>query len=156
MNINLTLFGQTIGFALFVLFCMKYVWPPLQQALQKRREEVAEGLAAAERGHQEEELAQQRAEETLREARDKAAEIVDQANKRSNELVEEAKETARAEGERIKQSAHAEIEQEVNRAREQLRAEVAGIALTGAGRVLRKEVDADAHDRLLEDLVSEL
>jgi len=156
VNINITLIGQAGTFLVFILFTMKLVWPPIKEAMQKRREEIAEGLAAAERGQQEQELAQQRAEETLREARGKAAEIVDQANKRGNEIVEEAKATARAEGERIKESAQAEIEQEINRAREKLRGEIATISIAGAERVLRKEVDSSAHSRMLEDLVSEL
>ncbi len=156
MNINLTLIGQTIGFALFVWFCMKYVWPPLTQALHERQKKIADGLAAAERGEHEEELAQQRATEKLREAKEQASEILDQANKRANEIVEEAKESARTEGERIKAQAQAEIDQEVTRAREQLRGQVTAIAISGAERVLRSEVDADAHAKVLDDLVAEL
>lgn len=156
MEINVTLIGQAGTFLVFILFTMKLVWPPLKEAMDKRREEIAEGLAAAERGQQEKELAQQRAEETLREARTQAAEIVDQAQKRGNEIVEEAKETARAEGRRIKESAEAEVEQEINRAREKLRAEVASISVTGAERILRKDVDADSHARMLDELVADL
>lgn len=156
MNINLTLIGQTIGFALFVWFCMKFVWPPLTQALHERQKKIADGLAAAERGEHEEELAQQRATEKLREAKEQASEIVDQANKRASEIVEEAKESARTEGERIKSQAQAEIDQEVTRAREQLRGQVTAIAISGAERVLRSEVDADAHAKVLDDLVAEL
>lgn len=156
MNINITLIGQAGTFLVFILFTMKFVWPPLKEAMDKRRAEIAEGLAAAERGQQEQEEAQQRAEETVREARSKAAEIVDQANKRGTEIVEEAKETARAEGERIKQAAQSEAEQELTRAREQLRAEVGTLAISGAQRVLGREVDAAAHKRMLDELVSEL
>lgn len=156
MNINLTLIGQTIGFALFVWFCMKFVWPPLTQALHERQKKIADGLAAAERGEHEEELAQQRATEKLRAAKEQASEIVEQANKRASEIVEEAKESARTEGERIKSQAHAEIDQEVTRAREQLRGQVTAIAISGAERVLRSEVDADAHAKVLDDLVAEL
>ncbi len=156
MNINLTLIGQTIGFALFVWFCMKFVWPPLTQALHERQKKIADGLAAAERGEHEEELAQQRATEKLRAAKEQASEIVEQANKRASEIVEEAKESARTEGERIKSQAHAEIDQEVTRAREQLRGQVTAIAISGAERVLRSEVDADAHAKVLDDLVTEL
>jgi F-type H+-transporting ATPase subunit b len=156
MNINLTLIGQTIGFALFVWFCMKFVWPPLTQALHERQKKIADGLAAAERGEHEEELAQQRATEKLREAKEQASEIIDQANKRANEIVEEAKESARTEGERIKSQAQAEIDQEVTRAREQLRGQVTAIAISGAERVLRSEVDGDKHAKVLDDLVAEL
>lgn len=156
MNLNLTLIGQTIGFALFVLFCMKYVWPPMRNALHERQKKIADGLAAAERGEHEEELARQRAAETLREAKDQASGIVDQAHRRANEIVEEAKDSARVESDRIKQAAQAEIDQEITRAREHLRGQVVAIAVTGAERVLRKEVDADAHARVIEDLVEGL
>ena len=156
MNINLTLLGQLIGFGLFVWFCMKYVWPPLVQALHDRQKKIAEGLAAAERGEHEEELAQQRATERLREAKEQASEIIDQANKRANEIVEEAKDTARSESERIKAQAQAELDQEVTRAREQLRGQVVAIAVSGAERVLNKEVDDKAHAKVLDDLVASL
>lgn len=156
MNINLTLIGQTFAFALFVWFCMKYVWPPLRDALHERQKKIADGLAAAERGEHEEELARQRATETLREAKEQASGIIDQAQRRANEIVEEAKDTARSESDRIKQAAQAEIEQEITRAREHLRGQVVAIAMTGAERVLRNEVNADAHDRVLDELVQDL
>lgn len=156
MNINLTLLGQTIGFALFVWFCMKLVWPPLRDALHERQKKIADGLAAAERGEHEEELARQRGEETLREAKAQASEIIENAQKRGNEIVEESKETARTEAERIKQSAQAEIDREVTQAREHLRGQVVAIALSGAERVLRSEVDRDKHAQVLDELVEEL
>ena len=156
MNINLTLLGQTIGFALFVLFCMKYVWPPLRDALHDRQKKIADGLAAAERGEHEEELARQRADETLREAKAQAAEIIDNAQKRANEIVEESKTSARTEADRIKQSAQAEIEREVTQAREHLRGQVVAIALSGAETVLGKEVDRDTHARVLDELAEQL
>ncbi|WP_070989532.1 F0F1 ATP synthase subunit B [Halofilum ochraceum] len=156
MNINLTLLGQTIGFALFVWFCMKLVWPPLRDALHERQKKIADGLAAAERGEHEEELARQRGEETLREAKAQASEIIENAQKRGNEIVEESKESARSEAERIKQSAQAEIDREVTQAREHLRGQVVAIALSGAEKVLRSEVDQDKHARVLDELVEEL
>jgi F-type H+-transporting ATPase subunit b len=156
MNINLTLLGQTIGFALFVWFCMKLVWPPLRDALHERQKKIADGLAAAERGEQEEELARQRGEETLREAKAQASEIIENAQKRGNEIVEESKETARSEAERIKQSAQAEIDREVTQAREHLRGQVVAIALSGAEKVLHSEVDRDKHAQVLDELVEEL
>jgi F-type H+-transporting ATPase subunit b len=156
MNINLTLLGQTIGFALFVWFCMKLVWPPLRDALHERQKKIADGLAAAERGEHEEELARQRGEETLREAKAQAAEIIENAQKRGNEIVEESKKSARSEAERIKQSAQAEIDREVTQAREHLRGQVVAIALSGAEKVLRSEVDQDKHARVLDELVEEL
>lgn len=154
MNINLTLLGQTIGFALFVWFCMKLVWPPLRDALHERQKKIADGLAAAERGEHEEELARQRATETLREAKQQASEILDQANKRANEIVEESKDTARTEADRIKQSAQAEIDQQISQAREHLRGQVVAIALAGAEKVLEREVDKDKHSDVLDELVS--
>ena len=156
MNINLTLIGQSITFALFVWFCMRYVWPPIMAALDERKTKIADGLAAAEKGQHEEVLAKQRATETLKKAKDEAGEILAGAQKRASEIVEEAKDTARAEAERIVHSANAEIEQEVNRAREELRGKVVSLAVAGAGKVLKREVDAKANEDLLKDLVSQL
>jgi F-type H+-transporting ATPase subunit b len=156
MNINLTLLGQTITFIVFVWFCMKFVWPPIMNALEQRKKKIADGLAAAERGAHEKELAEKRATETLHEAKQKAQEIINQAQKRANEIVEEAKDNARSEAERIVAAANAEIEQEVNRAREQLRGQVVSLAVAGAGKVLKKEIDAKANEELLQDLVAQL
>lgn len=156
MNINLTLIGQTITFIVFVWFCMKFVWPPIMNALEQRKKKIADGLAAAERGAHEKELAEKRAAETLQEAKQKAQEIINQAQKRANEIVEEAKDNARGEAERIVAAANAEIEQEVNRAREQLRGQVVSLAVAGAGKVLKKELDEKANEQLLQDLVAQL
>lgn len=156
MNINMTLIGQSITFAFFVWFCMKYVWPPIMTALDERKTKIADGLAAAEKGQHEEELAKQRATEILKEAKNEAGEILAGAQKRASEVVEEAKDTARTEAERIVHSANAEIEQEVNRAREELRGKVVSLAVAGAGKVLKREVDAKANEDLIKDLVSQL
>lgn len=156
MNINATLIGQAISFAFFVWFCMKFVWPPIMSALEERKKKIADGLAAAERGKHEQELAEQRAKEVIGEAKQEASNIIAQAQKRASEIVEEAKETARTEGERIVASANAEIEQEVNRAKEHLRGQVVSIAVAGAGKVLNREIDDKAHDDLLKDLVSQI
>ena len=156
MNINATLIGQLISFMVFVWFCMKYVWPPIMAALEERKTKIADGLAAAERGKHEQELAEQRAKEVIGEAKQEASNIIAQAQKRASEIVEEAKETARAEGERIVTAANAEIEQEVNRAKEHLRGQVVSIAVAGAGKVLSRELDDKAHDDLLKDLVSQI
>ncbi len=156
MNINLTLIGQSITFIFFVIFVMKYVWPPLVAALDERKKTIADGLAAAEKGKHDGELAQQRVLETLKEAKEKAQEIISQAEKRASEIIEESKENARAEGERIIAAANAEIEQEVNRAREQLRGQVVSLAVAGAGKVLKREIDEKANEDLLEDLVAQL
>jgi len=156
MNINATLIGQAISFAFFVWFCMKFVWPPIMAALEERKKKIADGLAAAERGKHEQELAEQRAKEVISEAKQEASNIIAQAQKRASEIAEEAKETARTEGERIVTAANAEIEQEVNRAKEHLRGQVVSIAVAGAGKVLNRELDDKAHDDLLKDLVSQI
>jgi F-type H+-transporting ATPase subunit b len=156
MDINLTLIGQSISFLVFVWFCMKFVWPPIVAALDERTKKIADGLAAAERGQHEQELAQKRAAETLHEAKQQAAEILGQANKRAAEIVEEAKTDARTEGERLVEAAKAEIEQEVNRAKEQLRQQVASVALAGATKVLEREVDEQTHRDMLSQLAAQI
>ena len=156
MNINLTLIGQLVTFVLFVMFCMKYVWPHIVGAMEERAKKIAEGLAAADRAGHDLELAQEKAVERLREAKEEAAGIVDAAGKRGNQIVEEAKDLAHAEGVRLKEAAQAEIEQEVNRAREQLRSQVAGLALAGAEKVLSAEIDMQRHGELVDKLAAEL
>lgn len=156
MNINLTLIGQSITFIAFVWFCMKFVWPPVMAALNERKQKIADGLAAAEKGMHDEELAKERAAEVLKEAKAQAQEIISGAEKRASQIVEEAKDTARTEGDRIVAAANAEIEQEVNRARENLRGEVVSLAVAGAGRVLKREIDEKANEDLLKDLVAQL
>lgn len=156
MNINLTLFGQMIAFVCFVLFCMKYVWPPILAAMAEREKKIAEGLAAADRASRDLEMAQEKAVERLKEAKHEAAGIIDAANKRGAQIVEEAKQTAGVEADRVKASAQAEIEQETNRAREQLRGQVAALALAGAEKVLGAEIDQKAHAALVDKLAAEL
>ena len=156
MNINLTLIGQMIAFICFVMFCMKYVWPPILAAMAEREKKIADGLAAADRASHDLELAQEKAVERLKEAKTEAAGIVDSANKRGNQLVEEAKNAALAEAERVKIAAQAEIEQEANRAREQLRSQVAALSLAGAEKVLGAAIDREAHNELVEKLAAEL
>ncbi|KAA8982898.1 MULTISPECIES: F0F1 ATP synthase subunit B [Gammaproteobacteria] len=156
MNINLTMIGQTIGFFIFIAFCVKYVWPPLVQAMQDRQKKIADGLAASDRANQDLELAQQRATQELREARDEAATIVEKANKRANQIVEEAKTEAREQGDRLLAQARDEIEQERQQARDALRAEVATLAIAGAEKILESSVDAKAHSEMLDKLSAEL
>lgn len=156
MNINLTLIGQMIAFVGFVMFCMKFVWPPIIAAMQERADKIADGLAAADRASHDLELAQEKAVERLKEAKVEAAGIVDAANKRGNQLVEEAKQTAVVEAQRVKASAEAEIAQEANRAREQLRAQVAVLSLAGAEKILSAEIDPKAHAEMVEKLAAEL
>lgn len=156
MNINATIIGQSIAFAVFVWFCMKYVWPPIMQTLNARKKEIADGLAAAVRGNQELKTAQQQITEQLQEARQEAQRIIDLANKRASQIVDESKEQARQEAERIKTAAQADIVQEMNRARESLRSQVAVLAVAGAERILGANLDESANSRLVDDLVSEL
>ncbi|MCC6610450.1 MAG: F0F1 ATP synthase subunit B [Burkholderiales bacterium] len=156
MNINATLFGQVIWFALFIWFVMKVVWPYFQRIIAERQKTIADGLAAAERGRQELESAGQRAQDSLAEARSRAAEVIALAEKRAAEIVEEAKNAAKAEGERLIAGAKAEVEQQATRAKEQLREHVAALAVAGAGKILRREVDAKAHAELLAQLKQEL
>jgi F-type H+-transporting ATPase subunit b len=156
MNINATLFGQALAFILFVAFCMKVVWPPIMKALAERKKHIADGLAAAEKGKHALELADKRVVEVLRTAKGQAAEILAHAEKRAAEVVEEAKDNARTEADHILQAAKAEIAREINAAREQLRASVAELAVAGASRILEKEVDAKAHAKLLDGVISQL
>jgi len=145
-----------ITFVIFVIFCMKFVWPPIMAALHERKGKIADGLAAAERGKHEQELAEERAKKLIKKAKEDASGIIAQAQKRASEIVEEAKDIAVTEGDRIKAAANAEIEQEANRAKEHLRGQVVSIAVAGAAKVLDREIDAEAHDALLQDLVSQI
>jgi F-type H+-transporting ATPase subunit b len=156
MNINLTLLGQTISFALFVWFCMKFVWPPIMKALEERKQTIADGLAAAEKGKHDQELAEKHALEVLHEAKSQAAEIVARAEKRGAEIIDEAKADAKVEGQRLVKTAEGEIEQELNRAREELRKQVAALVVAGAEQVLEREIDAKAHSDVVDKLVAQL
>jgi len=156
MNFNATLIGQMITFAVFVWFCMKYVWPPLMAALEERKTRIADGLAAAERGKKDLELAKSRASEDLKEAKQQAQEIIAQAQKRASEIIDEAKGQAEQEAEKIKTAASADIDQQLNAAREQLRKQVAAIAVAGAEKIIEREIDADAHSKALEELAAQI
>jgi len=152
VSINATLIGQMITFALLVWFTMKHVWPPIMQALEERKKKIAEGLAAADKGRHEMELAEKRAAGLLREAKEQAADIVSLAQKRAGEVIDESKQSAREEGERIVTSARAEIDREVQKAREGLRAQVATLAVGAAEQILRKEVDRARHKDIIDNL----
>lgn len=156
MNINLTIIGQSVVFGLFVWFCLKFIWPFLISAMRERQQSIADGLEAAERAEKDLELAQRGAADHIREAREEASEIIDQARRRGGQMIEEAKVQAREEGERVKETAEADIEHSVNRAREQLREEVATLAVVGAERILSETIDRDRHRALLEQLAAEL
>jgi len=156
MNINLTLIAQAVSFAILIWFTIKFVWPPLINAIETRQKEIADGLAAGERGKVELEQAAKRSAETIGEAKQRASEIIAQAEKRATEIVEEAKSNAKAEGDRIVAGAKAEVEQEVNRAKEGLRQQVSELAVAGAEKILRKEIDAKAHSEILDAIAKEL
>ena len=156
MNINLTLFAQAIVFAAFIWFTVKFVWPYMLRAIETRQKTIADGLAAAEQGRRSLETSSRQAEDAVSQARSRAAEILAQAEKRAAQLVDEARSAAKDEGNREKAAAKAEIEHEVTRAREQLRDHVAALAVAGAEKILRREVDARAHADLLETIKRQL
>ncbi|MFK7829848.1 MAG: F0F1 ATP synthase subunit B [Congregibacter sp.] len=156
MNLNLTLIGQMVAFVAFVVFCMKYVWPPILAAMHEREQKIADGLSAADRASHDLELAQEKAVERLTEAKHEASGIIEAANRRASQIVDEAKDAAVGEADRIKHAAQAEIEQESNRAREQLRSQVAVLSLVGAEKVLGASIDAEKHADILDKLAAEL
>jgi F-type H+-transporting ATPase subunit b len=156
MNINFTLFAQAIVFTAFIWFTVKFVWPPLLRAIEARQKQIADGLAAGEQGKKSLEISSKQAEQAIQEARTRAAEIIGQAEKRGVQVIEEAKTAAKAEGDREKTAAKADIEQAASRAREQLREQVAALAVAGAEKILRREVDAKAHADLLDGIKKQL
>ncbi len=156
MSINLTIIGQAIAFALFVLFCMKYIWPLLIQVMRERQEAIREGLEKASRAEAQLEQANDAAALELQEAKQSGAELIAQADKRAKQIVDEAKEKAKEEGVRLKLAAQTEIDKEVNRAREELRAQVSVLAVRGAEKILESDVNVEAHKQMLHELASEL
>ncbi|MDO6695821.1 F0F1 ATP synthase subunit B [Aliiglaciecola sp. 3_MG-2023] len=156
MNINSTLIGELIAFIFFVWFCMKYVWPPIMGAIEDRQQKIADGLAASERGEKDLELAQQKASEQLKEAKAQAAEIIEQAKKRANQIVDEETQKGHSEREKIIAQGQTEIEAERNRVKEDLRKQVAVLAVAGAEKILAREIDAAAQSDIVEKLVAEL
>lgn len=156
MEINITLFGQLITFAVFVWFTMKFVWPPLLKAMKEREQHIAEGLAAAERGQHSLALAQQNAEEYLQQAKRQAAEIIERANKRANQMTEEAKQQIRKENERLLSIARADIQQEWQTAQQKLRAEVANLVITTTEKILARSLDSSAQHALVKQSLEEI
>jgi len=156
MQPNATLIGQFLAFAILIWFSFKFVWPPLMKAIEERQKKIAEGLAAAERSQKDLAQAEEKVAEVLREARGKANEIIAQAEARRNQIIEQAKEEAIAEGLRQKALIESEIESSANRARETLRAQVGALAVAGAERLIRREIDAAAHKALLDELAAEI
>ncbi len=156
MSFNLTLIAQALTFALFILFTVKVVWPFMLRAIEARQKTIAEGLAAAEQGRKSLEESAKQAGDEIAVARSRAGDIVSQAEKRAAQVIEEARASAKAEGEREKTAARSDIQQEVSRAREKLRDQVAALAVVGAEKILRREVDAKAHADLLDAIKKQL
>ncbi len=156
MNLNATLFAQFVVFFVLAWFTMKFVWPPLMKALDERAEKIANGLAAADRGKAEMAAAEKRAQAELATARDEGQKRIIDAEKRAQAIIDEAKKTASEEAARIVAAAKADADQQVTRARDELRAQVAGLAVKGAEQILKREVNAAAHAELLSQLKNEL
>ena len=156
MDINMTLLGQSVAMIIFVWFCMKYIWPPIMNAIEERQTQIADGLAAAERGQQSLDKAKVEAGDIVDDARKQATTILDQAHARANEIVAEGKADGSKERERQVAAAGAEVEQEANRAREELRGQVSAIAVASAEKILRREIDSKTHDDILRKLAAEL
>ncbi len=153
---NATLLGQAIAFFFFVVFCMKYVWPPIMEAIEERQKKIADGLAAADRAAKDLNLAQANASDQLKEAKRAASELIEQANKRKAQIVDDAKIEAQAEREKILAQGLAEIEAERNRARDELRKQVATLAVIGAEKIIGRSIDMEAQTDILNELTAEL
>ena len=156
MNINLSLFGEMIGFGLFIFLVMKFGWPKLMEAIEARQKQIADGLAAGDRGRQELAQAHTQAGDILKDARSKATDAVNTASQQASQILESARKESQAERQRQVEAAKAEIQQELNRAKDALRAEVAGIALTAAERIIEREIDPKAHKALLDELAGQI
>jgi F-type H+-transporting ATPase subunit b len=156
MDINVTLIGQMITFAIFVVFTMKFVWPPLRKALDERREKIADGLASAERASRDLEVAKRQSAEVLREAKAKATEIVEASYVRAHKVDEQAKEEAIVSANKIKNMAMAEIDQEKVRAKEELRTELVALVIAGASKIISAQVDEKASNEILRDFVAKV
>lgn len=156
MDINLTLVVQVLVFGAFVMFTMKFVWPPLVKALEERQEKIADGLAAAERGRRELELAQHRVKDEMKQAKVDAADILEKANRRAGQIIEEAKDEARQEAQKLAKMADEQITQALNHAKDSLRKQVAVLAVAGAEKILMREIDENANRALLNNLIAEI
>jgi F-type H+-transporting ATPase subunit b len=156
MELNATLIGQLITFAILVWFTMKYVWPPIMKAIQDREKKIAAGLEAAERSQRDLEKAEHKALQIIRDAKQEASQVIELAHKRSQQLIEEAKQVAREEGQRIIQTAQGEITREVNQAKEALRKQFATLAVAGAEKIIKRNLDVKSQTDLLDELIAEL
>ncbi len=156
MEINVTLVVQMLVFGAFVWFTMKFVWPPLSKAMEERQTKIADGLAAAERGRRELELAQHRIKDEMKQAKVQSAEIIERANRRAAQILEEAKLGAQEESQKLFKLAQEQISQDVNRAKNSLRQQVAALAVAGAEKILRREIDERSNQVLLDNLIKEI
>jgi F-type H+-transporting ATPase subunit b len=156
MNFNFTMIAQAIAFAAFIWFCVSFIWPPLLRAIEARQKQIADGLAEAERGRSSLADAKTQTEALLKEARARAQEIMAQAERSATQRIEEAKHQAKAEGDRMIATANAQLQQEVQSAKQQLREQVAQLAVSGAEKILKREVDAKAHAAMLDQLKAQL
>ncbi|MFO7278043.1 MAG: F0F1 ATP synthase subunit B [Pseudomonadota bacterium] len=156
MEFNATLIGQAIVFLILIWFTVKFIWPPLTRAIEERQKKIAEGLSAADRGRQELEEAKSRADAIIREARERASQIIEQAQHRANDMIEQAKSAAAAEGQRLVAAAQQQIELEASQARENLRRDVAQLAVRTAAKLLEREIDERAHADLINKLAAQI
>lgn len=156
MDINATIFGQFITFAILVWFTMKYVWPPITKTMHEREKKIAAGLEAAEQSKKELEMAEHKAFSIIREAKQQATQIIEQANSHSTQLVEEAKSQAKLESQRIVQMAQGEIDREVTIAKESLKAQLATLAIAGAEKIIQSKIDPSLQQDLLNQLAAEI
>ncbi|SFV70026.1 ATP synthase F0 sector subunit b [hydrothermal vent metagenome] len=156
MNINLTLIGQTIVFAIFVWFCMKFIWPPIVTAMAERKKKIADGLLAAERSLFAQQEAEEKADITIKQSKAQAADIIANANKQASETIEDAKSIATVEADKVKQKAQSELEQEVLKATKELKDKVADLVMLGVSKVLEKEVDSKTHQEMLKKISTTL
>lgn len=156
MDFNLTMIAQALSFALFIWIAVIWIWPMILVKIETRQKLIADGLAEAERGRSSLADAQKQTESLLKDARSRAHDIVTQAERAANQRVEESKAQAKVEGDRIVAAAKAQIDQEVQSARQQLREQVAALAVTGAEKILRREVDAKAHAQMLDQLKAQI
>jgi F-type H+-transporting ATPase subunit b len=156
VNITVTLIAQMIAFIVMIWLVNKFLWAPVSGLLQARQKRIADGLAAAEKGKHEQELAEKRALDALKESKAQAADIIAQAQKRASDIIEEAKTNARGEADRIISAANAEIATEVNQAKEHLREQVSGLVIDAAGQVLKREINAKAHEQIIKDVAAKI
>ena len=156
MDINATIIGQFITFAILIWFTMKYVWPPITNAMREREKKIAAGLEAAERSQRELAAAEQKALTIIRDAKLQASQLIELANVQSAKLVDEARTTAKAEGQRLVDLAQSEIDREVTKAKEVLKTQLARLAVAGAEKIIQRHLDVSTQDALLNELAAEI